>query len=168
MKAEVYLNKRYQHIGYPDGVPCVRYFVDDILVGGSIVDVKDAQHLIDTYSISHVLNVETEHSDEGIWPKYLVEARVPDTGLPFPKHAVRAAVAFGRLAKQMSGKLYVHCQMGASRSPAFAYAILRDRGFSPEAALAKVQGARGPDVAGVLWGNREHHKVYMQSIEEAL
>lgn len=168
MKAEVYLNKRYQHASYPNGVPCMRYFVDDILVGGSIVDAADAQHLIEKFSITHVLNVETEHSDEGIWPKYLVEARVPDTGLPFPKHAVRAAVAFGRLTKQMDGKLYVHCQMGASRSPSFAYAILRDRGFSPEAALAKVAAARGPDVGGELWGNRPHHKTYMASIEEAL
>jgi protein-tyrosine phosphatase len=168
MLAEQYLNTKYQHPAYPKGIPCLRYYVDDILVGGSIVGVADAQHLVDKFNISHVINVETEHTDEGVWPKFLCEARVPDNGEPFPKHAVTAAVAFSQLTKQMGGKLYVHCQMGASRSPAFAYAILRSRGFSAEASWKKVAMARGPDGGGEFWGNREHHVTYMKSVEDAL
>lgn len=167
MEAEIYKNTRFHHPEFPGGVPCRRYWVDDILVGGSICDQQDAQHLIDAFGISHVLNVEIEHTDEGVWPKYLIEARVPDNGAPFPKHHVRGAIAFGRLTKQMSGKLYVHCQVGASRSPAFVYAILRDRGFSPEAALAKVRWARGGN-EGHMYGDSPIHKSYMQSVEEAL
>lgn len=161
MHVETYKNTRYLNH------ECKRYRVaEDIIVGGSICDVKDAEHLRRDLGISHVINVETEHTDDGVWPKYLLEVRVPDNGTPFPKEHVVAAMTFAQLCKQMHGELYVHCQEGLNRGPSFAYAILRSRGLSPIDALAKVRSAKGD--AG--WGTYLNHTatIYLQSVEEAL
>ena len=159
MRAETYRNTLYC------GHETHRYWVGaSMLVGGSIVDAADARHLALDFGITHVLNVETEHDDSGKGVDHLLQLQVPDDGSRFPISFVRAAVAFGKPVVMGNGKLYVHCQMGGSRSPAFVYAVLRGCGSPPAAALEAIRTAKGD----INWGVHPYHVSYMASIEEAL
>jgi rhodanese-related sulfurtransferase len=58
-----------------------------------------------------------------------------DHAPPIPHEALARVLDFA-LRVPYDAKLYVHCQMGGSRSPAFAYLILRGKyGLGKEAAL---------------------------------
>jgi protein-tyrosine phosphatase len=95
-----------------------------IVIGGLINGPDDARHLQDNLGIRSVINVATDDTDEGKGIKLLSELRVPDDGTPLPPEMVRHAVAFAKMFVGF-GPVYVHCALGNSRSPAFAYAILR-------------------------------------------
>ncbi len=172
--AEIYTNSAYS---YQPTIQVQRWWVNpNLMIGGSIVDATDYKHLETTFGIASVLNVETEHSDIGKEVARLCEVQVPDNAQPFPVDAVRTAVSF---AKMMSGKpLYCHCQMGGSRSPAFAYAILRwVNGMSPTDALNAVRAGKewqkrdehGNLIggSGLLYGDHPAHQAYLASIEAA-
>jgi hypothetical protein len=176
MLAEIYTNRLY----YPDPTHKVqRWWVnDDIMVGGSINDAADYKHLQDDFNIKSVLNVETEHSDVGKNITFLSECQVPDDGTPFSIDIVRHAVSFAKMTFGF-GPMYVHCQMGGSRSPAFAYAILRwVFKMNPADALKEVQNGKdwfmkiqnGQLIggSGLIYGNHPYHKNYFDSIEKAL
>lgn len=163
--AESYHNLLYPH---PEVNLIQRYWVTpSLMVGGSIVDEDDWKHLQRDFGLQSVLNVETEHSDEDKGIPRLSECRVPDDGTPFPQGIVRQAVSFAKLAAGF-GPLYVHCQMGGSRSPAFAYAVLRWVHFmSPQAAFDAVRASR--DWApGLPYGDHHFHQAYIASIDAAL
>jgi hypothetical protein len=163
--AESYVNRLY-----PDQSVALiqRYWVHpQVLVGGSINDEEDWQHLHRDFFIQSVLNLETEHSDEGKGIARLSECRFPDVGEPVPRGLVRQAVSFAKLAAGF-GPLYVHCQMGGSRSPAMAYAVLRwVHEMTPQEAFDAVRASR--DWApGLPYGDHHYHKSYLASIDEAL
>jgi CheY-like chemotaxis protein len=143
-----------------------RWWADPkILVGGSILNQSDWLHLQNTYNIQSVINVESEHSDFGKGIKNLCEQLVPDNGAPFSKEAVLNVVNFAKNALQ-HGNIYVHCQMGSSRSPAFAYAILRYCfNMSKEDALGRIASKR-PDAK--KYGYHPYHQSYLNSVEAAL
>jgi protein-tyrosine phosphatase len=160
--AETYENRLYA----PDPHHLVsRWWVtNDLMIGGSIVDAADWRHLKTQFGMRSVLNVETEHSDEGKGIDRLSECRVPDDGSPLPLGIVRHAVSFARLMIGL-GPMYVHCQMGGSRSPAFGYAILRwVHGMSPDKALETIN--RGKEWK-VPFGSHAFHQVYLSSVEAA-
>jgi glycosyltransferase involved in cell wall biosynthesis len=108
-----------------------------LLVGGSVLDAQDWAHLEKDFGITFCINVEMEHSDVGkMPPDKLCEALIHDDGRPIDAANLEKAVDAAKAAlERASGRLYVHCQMGGSRSPAFAYAILRAC-FSLDAASA--------------------------------
>lgn len=136
-----------------------------ILVGGSILDEQDYQHLKNNFNIQSVINVESEHSDLNKNIDNLLEQQVPDNGAPFTKEVVLNVVNFAESALK-KGNIYVHCQMGSSRSPAFAYAILRHCfKMSPEKALNEIADLR-PDPK--KYGYHPYHQSYIKSIEDAL
>jgi hypothetical protein len=155
------------------GHPCHRYWIPGgffIMVGGSLLGPDDWDDLQRDYGITHVLNVGADHDDAGKVPNdRLCQVRVPDDGTPFRPEAVLAACLFvaERVANAPVGKdpkFYVHCQVGSSRGPAFAYALMRGVfELSPEEALGAVRAAHKTD-----YGDHEFHKVYMASIESAL
>jgi hypothetical protein len=174
--AEIYINRAYS----PDPTHATqRWWVNpDILVGGSIYDASDWNHLYKDFGVRSVLNVETEHSDEGKGIPILSECRVPDNGDPFPPGIVRHAVSFAKMNIGF-GPIYVHCQMGGSRSPAFAYAILRwVHGMNPFAALEAVRNGKDWTLrnddgklvggAGLTYGDHPTHRIYLASVEDAL
>lgn len=160
MIIETYKNSLYE------GHECRRYSVHPkVYVGGSILGLIDAVHLRCELLVVAVINVETEHSDEGKGIHNLLECRVPDDGTPFPSHLVQQAVTFAARHSD-SGPVYVHCQMGGSRSPAFAYAILRAvHGMGPASALAAI---REGCVKTANYGEHPYHKAYLAAVERAL
>jgi len=167
MIVETYANTLYE------GHRCHRYWVPGgffIMVGGSLLGPEDWEHLRSEYGITHVINVETEHDDAGkVPPERLCQARVPDDGTPFPAAKVLAACLFAaeKVANAPAGedpRFYVHCQMGGSRSPAFAYALMRAVfEMSAEGALAAIRGTHKSD-----YGHHDFHKSYIASVEAAL
>lgn len=147
-----------------------RYWITpEMMVGGSIIDAADYEHIKNKYYMYGVLNVESEHSDFDKGISYLCEIQVPDNGTPFPSEYVQRAAKFTNefLTKNKGRKnLYVHCQMGGSRSPAFAYMVLRHHyKMNTSDALGQIRGCV-PN--GQIWGNHEYHKRYLKSIEDGL
>lgn len=138
---------------------------NNILVGGSILNSEDWQHLKKEYGIDAVVNAETEHDDINKGIDNLLQVRVHDNGGPFPNSYIHQLVHFvKRIGKDKT--FYVHCQMGGSRSPAFVYAILRGcYDMTSEQALAKInEGKPGPN----HWGHHQYHQNYIKTVEEGL
>jgi CheY-like chemotaxis protein len=157
--AETYINTVS-----PTNPTMARYWVaPHLLVGGNICDQKDWEHLTRDFSIGSVINVDG-HTDKDKQIDNLLELPVQDDGNPFPADYVRQAVKF---AQQHSDRpIYLHCHVGASRSPHFAYAVLRGcNKMTSEDALTKVCQAV-PDY--YQWGFNQHHASYLKSIEDAL
>lgn len=142
-----------------------------LIVGGSIVDAADWAHLASDFGVTHCVNVETEHGDEGKLPaEQLCERRVVDDGQPLPTEAIRDICSFVKssLAANPAARFYVHCQMGGSRSPAFAYAILRGAfGLNQTAALIALNSGF-PHALQNYYGYHGAHQVYIASVEAAL
>ena len=139
-----------------------------IIVGGSVLSREDYEHLVKDFGVRAVINVETEHSDVGLVPSELLcEARYDDNGQPIPVATIRKLIEFAEREKH-TGMLYVHCQMGGSRSPGAAYAILRHSfGLSQEEALSAInQGFCHAE--GHQWGWHPVHQEYIASAERAL
>ncbi len=170
--AETYQNTLYH---YQPDIVVSRWWLPTfpILIGGSLIDAADYEHLKEKFGITHVINVETEHDDTGKVPaEFLCQAQVDDLGAPFPAEKVLSVIAFAMRALEAGGRIYLHCQMGGSRSPGFAYAILRGVfGFSPEVALKIVNDGKmkrrhqGEDDQGFGW--HPYHVTYIQSVEDA-
>lgn len=152
--AEDYVNTLYC------GHPCKRWWAGPrLLVGGSIVSFADAIHL-GSFGVKAVISVESERDDEGRNPYPHIYKPTPDDGTPPPVEWWREILAFARL--YAGGVIYVHCQMGGSRSPAVAYAILRDRGASPDEALGVLREFKP------TYGEHHYHKSYLAAAEAAL
>lgn len=136
-----------------------------IILGGFVFDAADWTHLQATYGVASVINVCTDQTDEGKGIGRLAECRVPDNGDPFPAGLIRHAVAFAQLYHGF-GPLYVHCALGNSRSPAFAYAILRwVFRHTPQQAIDLIRAGK-PGAAA--YGTHPVQASYLRSVEEAL
>ncbi len=145
--------------------PCVRWWAHPlILVGGSIQNREDWDHIKNDFDISSVINVETEHDDAGKVDGPLLQVQVPDMGMPFPSVYVQCAVAFASVFIPEDKKVYVHGQQGGSRSPGFAYALLRGilKMNRAESIASLVEGNGKP------YGNHPFHVTYMDSVDSAL
>jgi hypothetical protein len=159
--ATEYLNVR----GTPPRV-CRRWWAHpSVLVGGNVLSAEDWASLRDGLGVRSVLNVD-HLSSEGLGIERLCQAPVPDDGTPLPAGLVRHAVSFARLWIGL-GPVYVHCHLGVSRSPAFAYAVMRwalDMG--PDAALEAVRSGGGE--LGRSYGEHPRQRAYLDSVEAAL
>jgi protein-tyrosine phosphatase/CheY-like chemotaxis protein len=158
--AETYINKIC--INTPTST---RYWVtQNIMVGGSILDGQDWQHLKNDYGIDAVINTETEHDDAGKGIDHLLQIRVHDNGGPFPNSYIHQLVSFiNMLGKDKT--YYIHCQMGGSRSPAFTYAVLRGcYGMTKEQALAEINKS----MPNGNYGHHSYHQAYIATVEEGL
>lgn len=157
------------HVVYPNpffhALPAHRWWIDQkILVGGSILSAADFEHLRVDYGVTHVLSVESERSDWGKVPldslRYLPTA---DDGTPQPARILQDAAAFGRAVIDGGGVLHVHCQMGASRSPTYSYAVLRATyGIDRDEFLRRIRTYMP------TWGSHQFHPAYMTSVEDAI
>jgi len=162
---EHYTNKLYLPPGQPLGARMTRYQVNqNIIVGGSIVDVDDAEHLARDYGVTHVLSVESERDDAGKLAPFKSAARFafPDNGHPPPPECVLMCIGFLNTAMLSTPRpiIYVHCQAGGSRSPSIAYALLRAQGHDAAQALQLIRTARGDN-----WGEHPFHLSYRAAVE---
>ena len=141
-----------------DGVP-------QFLMGGTILDVADWEHLHKDFAVTHVINLETEHSDVGKVPAaVLFESPTPDNG------EMKPAKWFQGIGKFVSGNLinpstrvYVHCQAGGSRTPMVVYYLLRRfTNLAPAGALTLIQTVKPS------FGSAPYHVNYIASAEQAL
>lgn len=158
--AEQYVNRMYNNH------PATRWWAHpNILVGGSINDEEDFFHLQHAFHVTAVISVESEHSDAGkVPPQLLCHLPTPDDGsAPSIQHwKTLLAFAHGAFTSPFT-TLYIHCQMGGSRSPAAAYAVLRSTfGLNPEQALACIRCFKQN------YGDHHYHKSYLGSVEAAL
>lgn len=162
--AEAYVNRCYENN------EAVRWWAHDlILVGGSICDGADCDHLVRDFNVGAVLSVESEHDDVGKISPSTFASRFPfpDDGTP-PSFDVWSSIAtfarhLGGLLDFHTNKLYVHCQQGGSRSPAVAYFIMREQlGMGAEAALASIRRFKTD------YGSHPYHVAYLRSAEEAI
>lgn len=164
--AQVYQNR----FTSPPNRDCSRYWVHPhILVGGNINDQSDFEHLTELLGVTAVVNVD-HNSDIPViqnWFNFrLYEYPVHDDGTGFHWDAVRGVVGFAyQWVKK--GPIYVHCHIGYSRSPAFAYGILRwcfNETIEKSLEALNTAGAEfGTDYASI-----PKHRTYLASIERAL
>jgi hypothetical protein len=158
--AERYINRMYiDH-------PAVRWWAHSrILVGGSINNSDDFENMQNKFGVTSVISVESEHSDSGKVPEaILCHLPTPDDGSAPSVQHWKTLIDFAQVAlKDSSSKVYVHCQMGGSRSPAAAYAIMRTVfNFNPNDALAHIQRFK------TGYGEHWYHRNYLESVETAL
>jgi hypothetical protein len=133
------------------------------LMGGSINGTKDWEHLKKDFGITHVLNLETEHDDAYLGPPEVIgQLPTPDNGqFKNPDWFVQG-VAFAQHAER-TGRLYLHCQAGGSRTPGMLYAILRHRyKYEPQEALDLIRTVKPS------FGTAPYHSNYIASAEVAL
>lgn len=150
----------------PPGRPCLRHWVHPkVLVGGNLNDLNDWMDLHAAHGIRSNINVD--HRSEAHFGMPLCESPVEDNGNPFPRASVRHVLSFARVQSGIGG-LYVHCHIGVSRSPAYAYGILRWAfDMSPEQALAGINSSGG-EYGNDYLGHHPKHAVYLQAIEDAI
>lgn len=157
--AETYFNPFTMH-----KLMLARYWINDkLLIGGNVFSKEDWKHLQDDFGIGAVINVDgISDKDYGI--ENLLEVPVPDDGTHFSKENVLKIIDF---YKQHSEKpVYLHCHLGMSRSPHFAYAILREAfNMNQEEAYLFLKCAIPFENR---WGFSQHSQSYVASIEEAL
>lgn len=151
----------------PPNRPCVRHWVHPkVLVGGNLNDLADWTNLTFHHGIRSNINLD-HRSEAHIGMGLLCESPVADDGNPFPKAAVRHVLSFARVQAGI-GCLYVHCHIGVSRSPAFAYGILRWAfDMSPEEAIAGINSSGG-EYGNDYLGYHPKHAVYLNAIEAAI
>ena len=163
--AEAYANQ----FTSPPGHVVLRWWVPGypLMVGGNIQSVDDWNHLRDDFGITHVLDVEAGRSPVVILPPAnFKKIEMVDNGMPMAAELLREAVTFARDALAVDGnRLMIHCHMGASRSPAYAYAILRSiYGRSHDEALVAIN--RGfPHADGYHWSYHQAQQAYVGAID---
>ncbi|HEU4407541.1 MAG TPA: hypothetical protein VFS43_19905 [Polyangiaceae bacterium] len=127
-----------------------RCVTDRIAIGGMIGTAANVASLR-RERVTHVINLQQGFDDAPILAGTgvaLCWLGVPDALPSFPEGALRRAVEFARGAALDPGyRLYLHCMAGRSRSPLFAYAILRSAGWGGSDAAAAIARA---DAAALL------------------
>lgn len=157
----------YQNVHtHPPDRPCVRHWVHpSILVGGNLNHSRDWEDLRAVYGIMSVVNLDAR-SEAHLGIPALCECPVEDNGNPFSQAAVRHVLSFARVQVGI-GPLYVHCHIGVSRSPAFAYGIMRwALDMSREDALKGLNSSGGE--YGDYLAYHPKHRVYIDAVERAI
>lgn len=149
----------------PNNPVLPRYWITpDLLVGGNICSKEDWIHLENYFGIKAVINVDGGHSEQSLGISNLLECSVNDDGTPFSKENITRVTEFAK--KNLGQPIYIHCHVGASRSPHFTYAILRTcYNMTPVQALSKIN-ENLPEIH--RWGFNQHTTSYINSIENCI
>ncbi len=163
--AESYSNPFTQ----PPGHTVLRWFVPGwpIMVGGNVTSADDWSHLERDFGITHCLDVEAGRPNDGRVPadRYK-KIEMVDNGMPMAAALLVEACSFAKeVLSDNANKLLTQCHMGASRSPAYAYAILRSvYGLSHDEGLIAVN--RGfPHGEGWHWSYHPAQQAYVGAID---
>lgn len=144
--------------GNPDWI-AVRWWADtQLLVGGSILDLSDWKSIRDL-GIRSIISAEIERADPpGTDAERRLDVHWPDDGAVSAEIFRRAL----RFAHEAPPAIYVHCQMGGSRSASLAYAILRSRGFEKRQILGRFREIFPQ------WGDHPFHQAYTAVAESVI
>jgi len=100
----------------------------------NVISISNDNAVVDPKLCLNHLHIKMDDIDT--WHIERFKKELLEKGMIFPeKHHIEEAIKFSRKHKVH----IVHCHAGLSRSPAIAYAILRDQGLTKQAALAKVK-----------------------------
>lgn len=160
--AETYINK---FAGQKDVIVSRYWVTPNIIVGGNINDNADFQNLLNKYNIGAIINADAlQAHDEYKGIVNVFNMPVPDNGDFFPQDQLLKMLDFAQENKDKV--IYIHCHLGMSRSPHFAYAILRDSyKLSAEDAYKMVWESLPTQNQ---WGFSNHTSKYVECIENAL
>jgi protein-tyrosine phosphatase len=157
--AECYINELS-----PNKPTIARYWVTkQMLIGGNILNMDDLNHLVNDFGIKSIINVDAMQNHTGAIEN-LLQVSVLDNGDGFSEEIVHKVIKFAET--HISDPIYIHCHMGYSRSPHFAYAILRSLGLSQRTAYNKIKLSLPSH--NHVWGFSQHTTSYIDSIEKAL
>ncbi len=169
--AEFYQNR----FTNPPNQECSRYWVHPmILVGGNVNDGTELIRLRQQFGICGFINLDHNEPEgltgiENDWESFFedcLENPVLDDGQGFNRADVRRVVSFAHAFKDHP--ISINCHVGFSRSPAFAYAIMRwVYEMTGQEALHALNTADGPYGSAYLMCVPKH-LVYIDSIEAAL
>lgn len=134
-----------------------------IIIGGGVGSAEEWAELA-AHGATHCASA-TNPPDSGV-PEGSLQFHVDDDGTPFPEERLEQVVQLAARCFAGGGVLYLHCWVGASRSPSFAYAVLRAvRGLTPEQAAAAIQASYP---YRPTFGVDPKHKSYIAGIESWL
>ena len=131
----------------------------NIIVGGGVHSAEDWA----TIGATDCLSL-TDPPDVGVPESHLCHATRDDDGSPFAPGYRDRVCGFAHDVLAGGGRLYLHCWVGASRSPSIAYAVLRDTyGMSQDEALAAIRGAYP---FAPPYGTDPKHQAYIGEIDQ--
>ena len=131
----------------------------NIIVGGGVHSAEDWA----TIGATDCLSL-TDPPDVGVPDAHVCHAHRDDDGSPFAPGYLDRVCGFAHDVLAGGGRLYLHCWVGASRSPSIAYAVLRDTyGMSQDAALAAIRGAYP---FAPTYGTDPKHQAYIGEIDQ--
>lgn len=134
-----------------------------LIIGGPVTSAEDWASL-QALGVTHVCSL-TNPPDIGVPDEVSLHAPVPDEGVPFSAEQLEKVVGFAQQCYATGGALYLHCWVGASRSPSHGFAILRALfGASPEQALQAIQSVYPYG----QYGADPKHQNYLNGIEQWL
>lgn len=150
-----------------DGREAARYWVhDQIIVGGEVRNRADGEHLEKDLGITHVLSLQNEVADSGKFNVPVCQLGMPDQGQDIPDMLTNTAKNFVSDAlKDPKNRVYIHCQIGGSRSPAIAYAMLLACKLVDSKAKA-MEWIR--ECKGDWQGGWQPYPKYIESIDKAI
>lgn len=164
--AEYYINKFAQPSNIAPYAILSRYWITpSILIGGNICSSEEFLRMKEKYNIEAVINVDAGNSDAEYDINNLLELSTEDNGTPFSKENILQAIEFANVFKDKT--IYLHCHLGFSRSPHFAYLILRSvYGMDKDSALNTVINSLPTN--NHAWGFNQHTQSYITSIDTVL
>jgi hypothetical protein len=168
--AETYQNR----FTNPPNQVCQRYWVHPmILVGGNVNDGNELIRLRQKFGICGFINLDHNRPNdltgiENDWESFFedcLDQPVLDNGEGFNPEDVRRVISFAYGFKGYP--IHLNCHIGYSRSPAFAYAIMRwVYGMQCGEATRALNESGGPFGSSYL-NAAPKHRTYLFSIERA-
>lgn len=158
--AEVYTNALTSN-----NLAIPRYWItSNLLVGGNICSQGDWSRIKTKYGLYAVINADGHSDKDYVDINELLELPITDDGTPISANTVSRLTWFASQYKHVP--IYVHCHLGASRSPHFVYAILRAvNKMTSQEALDTIKKSL-PE--SNHFGFYQHTTSYVESIEKAL
>ena len=127
------------------------WLTDSLATGGDFeydprLAEQQMQDLL-SQNIGVIIDCRIEADDAAMWANHpeIEYYHLPEDDYGGHKMSAKhfaKAVAIAQQAEANGKKVFTHCHMGINRGPSTAYAILLDRGFSPEEAFDLIRERR--------------------------
>jgi len=136
----------------------ITWLTDSLATGGDFdynprIAAAQLQDLL-RQQVGVIIDCRIEANDKALWGAFpqIEYYHLPEDdyfGHKMGNNHFDKAVAIARHAQAHGKKVFAHCHMGINRGPSTAFAILLDRGFSPEDAFDLIRVKR--PISGVYY-----------------